>query len=141
MPQSPTANELEYQAITLTHILVRFEDEWLPEHTQLVRTCLFVCMRVNIKKFRNYKGIQFMRIEHLGTQIQFFILLPKTTLDEIVRFKDGRHPEEKQFSKKKKNLMPGIAHICQWVLLTPYGWHIFVRLCPGLEHTTAGLDG
>ena len=99
MPQSPTANELEYQAITLTHILVRFEDEWLPEHTQLVRTCLFVCMCVNIEKCRKYKGIQFMQIEYLGTQILCFMLLPKTTSDESVKFKDGRYPEEKQYSK------------------------------------------
>ena len=39
-----------------------------------------------------------------------------------------------------KKLVPGIAFICQRVLLTPYGRHIYVPPRAGLEHTTARLD-
>ena len=38
-------------------------------------------------------------------------------------------------------LVPGIAFNCQEALWPQHGRHIYVRPRPGLERTTAGLDG
>ena len=53
LPQTPLPNELEYQAIVLTHTLVRFEDDWLSQNIQLV-SLLTVNSQVKInKKFQH----------------------------------------------------------------------------------------
>ncbi|KAH3795924.1 hypothetical protein DPMN_149486 [Dreissena polymorpha] len=36
VPAAPTSGDLVYQAIVLTHTLVRLEEEWLSNHPQLV---------------------------------------------------------------------------------------------------------
>ena len=99
--------------------------------------CVYICKLNKDRKsnlnLKNYKYIVYLNLAHLAIMWSYPVEIrtpPRYYACSLFKKK-----------KKKKKLVPGIAFNCQEALWPQHGRHIYVRPCPGLERTTAGLDG